>query len=133
MQHQTRSVSAEVCFYEVAGRGRSAEGDGRVHRPGRWRHRRSDRHPQENSDPCAGRVFTDLAVAVADGADAISGIEVLGDREDLFGPVACPLDTLILNADALTADSRANGQPTLVVHRHPWEGHYAGRGVRALP
>jgi hypothetical protein len=35
-----------------------------------------------------GRVFTDLAVAVADGADAISGIEVLGDREDLFGPVA---------------------------------------------
>lgn len=35
-----------------------------------------------------GRVFTDLAVAVADGADAISGIEVLTDREELFGPVA---------------------------------------------
>jgi hypothetical protein len=35
-----------------------------------------------------GKVFTDLAVAVADGADAISGISVLGDREDLFGPVA---------------------------------------------
>jgi hypothetical protein len=35
-----------------------------------------------------GRVFADLAVAVADGADAISGIAVLGDREDLFGPVA---------------------------------------------
>jgi hypothetical protein len=35
-----------------------------------------------------GRVFTDLAVAVADGADAISGIAVLGDRQDLFGPVA---------------------------------------------
>ena len=35
-----------------------------------------------------GRVFTDLAVAVADGADAISGIAVLGDREELFGPVA---------------------------------------------
>ena len=33
-------------------------------------------------------MFTDLAVAVADGADAISGISVLGDREDLFGPVA---------------------------------------------
>lgn len=33
-----------------------------------------------------GRVFTDLAVA--DGADAISGIEVLTDREELFGPVA---------------------------------------------
>ncbi len=35
-----------------------------------------------------GRVFTDIAVAVADGADAISGISVLGDRQDLFGPVA---------------------------------------------
>jgi len=35
-----------------------------------------------------GRVFTDLAVAVADGADAINGISVLGDREDLHGPVA---------------------------------------------
>ncbi|HEY5788447.1 MAG TPA: IS1380 family transposase [Microlunatus sp.] len=35
-----------------------------------------------------GRVFTDLAVAVADGADAISGISVLGDRQDLHGPVA---------------------------------------------
>jgi hypothetical protein len=35
-----------------------------------------------------GRVFTDLAVAVADGADAVSGIAVLTDRQDLFGPVA---------------------------------------------
>jgi len=35
-----------------------------------------------------GRVFADLAVAVADGADAISGISVLVDRQDLFGPVA---------------------------------------------
>jgi Transposase DDE domain group 1 len=35
-----------------------------------------------------GRVFTDLAVAIADGADAVSGIAVLTDRQDLFGPVA---------------------------------------------
>lgn len=35
-----------------------------------------------------GRVFTDLACAIADGADAVSGIEVLGDREGFFGPVA---------------------------------------------
>lgn len=35
-----------------------------------------------------GRVFTDLAVAIADGADAVSGIAVLRDREALFGPVA---------------------------------------------
>src|SRR4051812_50210951 len=41
-----------------------------------------------------GRVFTDLAVAVADGAGAISGISVLGDRQDLFGPVASMPTTL---------------------------------------
>ena len=35
-----------------------------------------------------GRVFADLAVAVADGADAISGIATLVDRDDLHGPVA---------------------------------------------
>ncbi len=33
-------------------------------------------------------MLTDLAVAVADGADPISGIEVLADREELFGQVA---------------------------------------------
>jgi hypothetical protein len=35
-----------------------------------------------------GQVFADLAVAVADGADAVSGIAVLGDRAELFGSVA---------------------------------------------
>lgn len=35
-----------------------------------------------------GRVFIDLACAIADGADAVTGIEKLGDREDFFGPVA---------------------------------------------
>jgi hypothetical protein len=35
-----------------------------------------------------GQVFADLACAVADGADAISGIAVLVDRPELFGPVA---------------------------------------------
>lgn len=35
-----------------------------------------------------GRVLTDVAVAVADGADAISGVAVLTDRQDVFGPVA---------------------------------------------
>jgi hypothetical protein len=35
-----------------------------------------------------GGVFSDLAVAVADGADCVSGISVLRDRQDLFGPVA---------------------------------------------
>ena len=35
-----------------------------------------------------GQVFADLAVAIADGADAVTGIEVLRDRKALFGPVA---------------------------------------------
>ena len=35
-----------------------------------------------------GRVFTDLACAVADGADCVSGIGTLVDRQGLFGPVA---------------------------------------------
>jgi Transposase DDE domain group 1 len=35
-----------------------------------------------------GQVFADLAVAVADGADAITGIAALGDRGDLHGAVA---------------------------------------------
>jgi len=35
-----------------------------------------------------GQVFADLSVAVADGADAVSGIGVLRDREALFGLVA---------------------------------------------
>jgi hypothetical protein len=35
-----------------------------------------------------GRVFTDMAVAIADGADCVSHIEVLGDRHEVAGPVA---------------------------------------------
>jgi hypothetical protein len=35
-----------------------------------------------------GRVLTDLAVAVADGATAISDLRVLADQPDLFGSVA---------------------------------------------
>ena len=35
-----------------------------------------------------GRVFADLAVAVADGADCVSGIDSLVDQQDLHGPVA---------------------------------------------
>ena len=35
-----------------------------------------------------GDVFADLAAAVADGADCVDGVgQLLGDREQLFGPV----------------------------------------------
>jgi hypothetical protein len=35
-----------------------------------------------------GRVLTDLAVAIADGATTIGGIEVLGHSGELYGPIA---------------------------------------------
>lgn len=35
-----------------------------------------------------GRVFADMAVAIADGADCVTHIEVFGDRGGVFGPVA---------------------------------------------
>ena len=35
-----------------------------------------------------GRVLTDLAIAIADGASAISDLRVLGDQPDLLGQVA---------------------------------------------
>jgi Transposase DDE domain group 1 len=42
--------------------------------------------PQTAHEP--GRVLTDLAVAIADGAECISDISVLADQPALFGPVA---------------------------------------------
>src|SRR5260370_29823280 len=35
-----------------------------------------------------GRVFADLACAIADGARVISDLRVMGDQRGLFGPVA---------------------------------------------
>ncbi len=35
-----------------------------------------------------GQVFADLAVAIADGADCVSHVEVFGDRHQVCGPVA---------------------------------------------
>jgi hypothetical protein len=35
-----------------------------------------------------GRVFADMAVAIADGADCVSHVEVFGDRHEVCGPVA---------------------------------------------
>ena len=35
-----------------------------------------------------GRVLADLACAIADGGEAISDFRVIGDQQELFGPVA---------------------------------------------
>jgi hypothetical protein len=42
--------------------------------------------PQTAHDP--GRVLTDMAVGIADGAECISDIAVLADQPGVFGPVA---------------------------------------------
>ena len=72
-----------------------------------------------------GRVFTDLAAAVADGADAISGIAVLRDRDDLHGPVAS-MPTTWRVLDRIDAD-RLNGvrQARAAARARAWE---AGAG-----
>src|ERR1700756_3586871 len=42
--------------------------------------------PQAGHD--RGRVFADLACAIADGSRVISDFRVMGDQRELFGPVA---------------------------------------------
>jgi hypothetical protein len=61
--------------------------------------------PRAVHDP--GRVLADLAVAVADGAECISDIAVLGDQPGLFGPVASDSTVWRLHAQLDTRQLRA--------------------------
>jgi hypothetical protein len=67
-----------------------------------------------------GRVITDLAVAIADGATTISEIDTLRHQGELFGPVAS--DTTVWRAladiDAVTARRIAKARAK--VRRHVW-------------
>jgi hypothetical protein len=68
-----------------------------------------------------GRVITDLAVAIADGATAISDIDALRHQDDLFGPVAS--DSTVwralseCNDRALARISKARAK----VRSHVWD------------
>src|SRR5271155_5163914 len=54
-----------------------------------------------------GRVFSDLACAIADGARVISDFRVMGDQRELFGPVASvPTAWRALNEAAAGGDRR---------------------------
>ncbi len=70
-----------------------------------------------------GRVLVDLAVAIADGAEAISDIAVLADQRALFGAVASDstcwrlLDTLDDRASAWIAAARARAREVASAHR----------------
>jgi hypothetical protein len=100
------------------------------------------RRPRARHDP--GQVLTDLAVAIADGAECISDIAVLVDQPGLFGSVAS--DTTVwrllerLDADLLgeLASARAVGRETTWAQRAEVTGRAfppsvsAGREVQEL-
>ena len=70
-----------------------------------------------------GRVFADLACAIADGARVISDFRVMGDQRELFGPVASvPTAWRALKETAAGGD-RTRRMVTAAVNRarrHAW-------------
>jgi hypothetical protein len=89
------------------------------------------RGPRPRHDP--GRVLVDLAVAIADGAEAISDIAVLGDQAALFGPVASDstcwrlLDVLDERRLAVVAGARARVREVAWAQRVETTGRAFGR------
>jgi Transposase DDE domain group 1 len=81
-----------------------------------------------------GRVLVDLACVIADGGEAVSDFRVIGDQEELFGPVASvPTCWRVLSEIAAGGD-RALGAVTAAVNgarRTAWAGITARHG--ALP
>jgi len=81
-----------------------------------------------------GRVMADLACAIADGAEVISDFRVMGDQDELFGPVASvPTTWRTLNEVAGGEDSaleRITGAVN-TARRAAWAGIVARHG--ALP
>jgi hypothetical protein len=98
--------------------------------------------PQTVHDP--GRVLADLAVAIADGAECISDIAVLGDQPAVFGAVASDstvwrlLDRLDERLLGEVASARAAARETVWAQRAEATGAVvppavaAGRGLPGL-
>ena len=80
-----------------------------------------------------GRVLVDLAVAIADGAEAISDIAVLADQPALFGPVASDstcwrlLDALDQRRLVAVAGARARAREVVWAQRAELTGRAFGR------
>jgi hypothetical protein len=80
-----------------------------------------------------GRVLVDLAVAIADGAEAISDIAVLADQPALFGPVASDstcwrlLEALDERRLAAVAGARARAREVAWAQRADTTGRAFGR------
>jgi len=80
-----------------------------------------------------GRVLSDLACAIADGAEVIGDFRVIGDQQELFGLVAS-VPTAWRTLDEIARDEQAPGRITAAVNaarRAAWAGITARHG--ALP
>jgi len=78
-----------------------------------------------------GRVFSDLACAIADGARVISDFRVMGDQRELFGPVASvPTAWRALKEIAGGGDRRRRKVTAAVARarRHAWAQGIARHG-----
>jgi DDE family transposase len=78
-----------------------------------------------------GRVFADLACAIADGARVISDFRVMGDQRELLGPVASvPAACRALKETAAGGDRRMRKITAAVnkARRHAWAQGAARRG-----
>jgi hypothetical protein len=81
-----------------------------------------------------GRVLSDLACAVADGARVISDFRVMGDQRELFGPVASVPTAWRALKEAAAGGDRGRRKVTAAVNkarRHAWAHRAARHG--ALP
>ena len=77
--------------------------------------------PQGGHD--RGRVFADLACAIADGARVISDFRVMGDQRELFGAVASVPAAWRVLKEAACGGDRARRKVTAAVNRarrHAW-------------
>jgi hypothetical protein len=78
-----------------------------------------------------GRVLSDLACAIADGARVISDFRVMGDQRELFGPVASvPTAWRALREIAAGGDRRRRKVTAAVnkARRHAWNQGIARHG-----
>src|SRR6202050_4808536 len=87
--------------------------------------------PSPPGGPDRGRVRSDLACAIADGARVISDFRVMGDQRELFGPVASvPTAWRALREIAAGGDRRRGRVPAAVgkARRHAWAHGIARHG-----
>jgi Transposase DDE domain group 1 len=79
-----------------------------------------------------GRVLADLACAIADGAEVISDFRVLGDQQELFGPVASVPTCWRALSEIATGGRRAAARVSAAVNaarRVAWAGIEARHGA----